>query len=218
MPNIIKKRLAKIATIPLLHGGHDDGSASNAPAMCVMEAVAWIAGEKWSASPKCVSPMIASFLRSWNDGLPTDADRDRLLKPLIPKLIGTAGTKKYEERRGWMVLDWSIRQCTPAFLRLVKLDSHADALKAIPEIVSFEGLEIAMRALLAAKLDATAGLAAARAAAWAATRDATRAAGLAAAWDAARDAAKNKFAPIVAGLQMSAVALIERMIEVGKAV
>jgi hypothetical protein len=31
-------------------------------------------------------PVIAVFLRSWNDALQTDAVRDRLLKPLIPEV------------------------------------------------------------------------------------------------------------------------------------
>ena len=72
----------------LKHGGHK-GPSDGA---CVMEAVAFVAGEKWSDHPECVSPVIGAFLRSWNDSLPTDADRDRLLKPLIPKIIDTRST------------------------------------------------------------------------------------------------------------------------------
>ncbi len=33
-------------------------------AMCVMEAVAVVAGEKWSDHPQCASPVISAFLRS----------------------------------------------------------------------------------------------------------------------------------------------------------
>lgn len=70
---------------PLKTGGHK-GPADGA---CVMEAVAFVAGEPWSDHPECVSPVIGVFLRNWNDSLPTDADRDRLLKPLIPLIINT---------------------------------------------------------------------------------------------------------------------------------
>ncbi len=37
--------------------------------LCIMEAVAFMAGEPWSDSPACASPVIAAFLRSWNDAL-----------------------------------------------------------------------------------------------------------------------------------------------------
>jgi hypothetical protein len=67
---------------------------------CLLEAVAYVAGEKWSDHPACVSPVIATFGRSWNDSLPDNAARDRLLKPLIPLMIGTATGPLDEETRG----------------------------------------------------------------------------------------------------------------------
>ncbi len=63
------ERLARFDTLPLLHGSHSPDSK-----FCVMEAVAYVAGEPWSDSPECVSPVIAAFLRSWNDSMP-DAER-----------------------------------------------------------------------------------------------------------------------------------------------
>ncbi len=54
-----------------------------------MEAAAFIAGEPWSDHPACVCPVIAAFMRSWNDGL-SDKDRNRLLLPLIPKTSARA--------------------------------------------------------------------------------------------------------------------------------
>lgn len=50
-------------TLQLAFGGHDPGDD-----MCVMEAVAYLAGEPWSDRPECASPVIGAFLRSWNDG------------------------------------------------------------------------------------------------------------------------------------------------------
>lgn len=64
--------------------------------------------------------VIAAFLRSWNDTLGDD-DRNRLLKPLIPRLVGTAAGPEVEDRRVWMSLDWLVREYTPAWLRAAGL-------------------------------------------------------------------------------------------------
>ena len=105
-------------------GGHNppNGTAE----ACVMEAVAFVAGEPWSDHPACVSPCIGAFLRNWNDALPTDADRDRLLRPLIPTVIGTRTNDADEQTRAFMAMDWLMRECVPAWFDLV-LALHADA-------------------------------------------------------------------------------------------
>lgn len=112
MTKAVSKRLDKLEEISLTRGSHSPDSQ-----FCVMEAVAFVAGEDWSDHPKCACPVISAFLRSWNDTLPTDADRDRLLKPLILKLIGTRN-KKLKEKRALMVADWFVRVHTPALLQL----------------------------------------------------------------------------------------------------
>src|ERR1700723_21575 len=89
------------------------GSHSPDHTFCVMEAVAYVAGEKWSDHPQCACPVITAFVVSWNDALPSDAERDRLLKPLIPKIVGTRN-KKLEKKRAVMAADWYIRVQTPA--------------------------------------------------------------------------------------------------------
>jgi hypothetical protein len=55
----------ELESLVLAKGSHnpDEGEA------CVMEAVAFVAGEPWSDSPTCASPVIAAFLRRWNDDL-----------------------------------------------------------------------------------------------------------------------------------------------------
>src|SRR5579862_4234991 len=79
--------------------------------MCVMEAVAYVAGEPFTDHPQCACPILGSFLRSWNDALPDD-DR-QILKPYIPRLVGTNTGKKDEETRAWMLTDWLARECAP---------------------------------------------------------------------------------------------------------
>lgn len=112
---ILQDRLDQVMGWSLKGGAH---KANDKGELCVMEAVAYVAGRPWSDSPPCVSPVIATFMRNWNDSLPSDSDRDSLLKPLIPVLIGTASSKKLEERRSFMALDWLIRVHTPKWLDL----------------------------------------------------------------------------------------------------
>ena len=180
-------------TLTLGKGSHDPGG----PAMCVMEAAAYMAGEPWSDHPDCVSPVIAAFLRSWNDALPDD-QRHQLVRYLAPVadggVLGTGpATPAAEERRSWMATDWVVRVHTPAWLRLAGLNDQAATLEQLPEIVSTEIAASIKPALDAIRKDAAAAWAAARdaarAAAWDAARAAAGDAARAAAWDAARAAA-----------------------------
>lgn len=189
-------RLSEVTGRELASGGHDD----MAEGMCVMEAVSYVAGEPWSNTPECACPVIGALLRPWNDSLPDDK-RTELLRPLIARLVGSRATPAIEARRATMACDWLVRAYTPAWLRLAGLTEQADALAGLPEITDFANTPSIKLAIEAARRDA--------AAAWAAAGDA---AGVAAG-DAAGDAAWAKLAPTVAELQASALALVERMIE-----
>lgn len=62
-----------IDTLELAHGKHrnrDDG-------VCLLEAVAWYAGEEHTDHPKCVSPYLGELGRALNDRLAPE-DRQRL--------------------------------------------------------------------------------------------------------------------------------------------
>ena len=137
-------------------------SPNDEGAMCVMEAVAYVAGEPWSDHPACACPVLTAFMVAWNDGLPNDEERDRLLMPLIPRLVGTRGSKALEARRATMAADWYVRVQLPAWLRLSGLNDHADTLAAFPEILSFEKTPGILPALKAANKDAYAAWSAAR--------------------------------------------------------
>ena len=103
--------------------------------LCIMEAVAFMSGEPWSAKPVCASPTIARFLRSWQDSL-SDDDRDRLLPASIwvPRLIGSRGDDEIERIRLGLIHSWLLRVCVPAWLDLVpEFAAHAVALRALPE-------------------------------------------------------------------------------------
>lgn len=233
---------ARIAVIPPLSSGKHKSLKDGA---CIMEAVAYVAGEPWSDAPACVCPVIAAFCRSWNDGL-SDKNRDAILRPLVPRLINTRGNDAVAHRRALMAVDWLIREHAPAWLRVAGLTAHADALIALPEIADVAQLQGVQGIIDAARKDAAAARAAcdaawdaawdAGAAAWAAggaawaawaAGDAAWAAWAAgaAAWDAARAAAWDAWAagdagdvpnPTRLGLQQSALRLVHRMIDCGR--
>ena len=203
---IITERLSEVLTTSLDSGGHKNISDG----MCVMEAVAYVAGEPWSDHPACACPVISTFLRSWNDALP-DEQRTDLLRPMIPLMVGTRSTPSVEQRRATMAADWLVRVHTPAWLRLAGLTVQADALAGLPEITDFAQCPWLMPALNAVRTDADAARAAAGAAAWDAAWDA--------AWSAARVAARAAsgaaLKPTREALQVSALDLVHCMIAVG---
>ena len=223
-------RTLDLDTITLGKGSHPAPSdAPHGGDLCVMEAVAWIAGEPWSDSPSCASEVIGAFLRSWNDTLPDDDRQD--LKRYIPRLVGSAGTPEQEDARAWMSLDWLVRTYTPAWLRLAGLVEQADTLAGLPEFRAGVDVSSIRPTIEAVRKDATAvgaaveaaaraAWAAARAAAWAAAWAAVEAAAEAAAGAAARAAwaaARDALRPTVVELQESAHGLVDRMLDAEEA-
>jgi hypothetical protein len=146
-----------IRRVQLSHGKH----APNGE-FCVMEAVAYIAGEKWTDAPKCASPAIAGFLRVWNDGM-SDDDR-QLLRPLIPLLVNSRGSDEAEKKRYMIAFDWQIRVQVPEFLDAAGLSDHASKLRTLKEFTEPSQL-LYVPALSAAELAAESALSAVRSAA-----------------------------------------------------
>jgi hypothetical protein len=229
-PGIDLGRLTSIKRLlPGAHYANAEGS------MCAMEAVAWVAREQWSDHPRCACPVIGAFVRSWNDALPDD-ERTSLLLPLIPRLVGTRGSRALEERRALMAADWLVRVNTPAWLRAAGLTAHADVLAGLPEITSSAQVPSIRGPIEAAHADAAAVWNTARAAAragadWnAVLATAVCAAAMGAAWNgaargavvweaamgavrnAARVADRAKLQTTKTELQKSALALLDRMI------
>ena len=179
---MIESRLAALP--PLSCGNHSESDGE----FCAMEAAAYVAGEPWSDHPECVSPVIAAFLRNWNDNLP-NKERDGLLRPLIPAVLNTRGSPEAERRRITMAADWLIRVHTPDWLRLAQLDTQAAALEALPEIADYAQSLLIMPLLKGVLIDAHAAEAAAWDAAGAAAVAAAVAAIRASCWNTAGRAA-----------------------------
>ncbi|HKN93179.1 MAG TPA: hypothetical protein VJU60_02510 [Thermoleophilaceae bacterium] len=80
-------------TIRLSAGRHKSASAG----ACVMELASMLAHEPFSDRPGTASPVIAAFLRTYNDGL--DDDLRQELYPLASLIVGSAGSRGLEEAR-----------------------------------------------------------------------------------------------------------------------
>jgi hypothetical protein len=117
---------------PLARGGHDPGHTA-----CIMEAAAYVAGEVWSDAPACVCPAIADFARNLNDYMP-DNLRDELLRPLIPIVVQTKGTRNDELRRSFIAVDFAVRHAAALAMRAAGADDIADELAALPPIDNVE--------------------------------------------------------------------------------
>lgn len=206
----------------LSRGAHSLGDRQTKA--CLLEVVSLKAEEPFSDRPESVSPVLAAFGRGLWDTTPDDQPLADLL-PFADRLIGTAGRPDLDQEAGLMAADWAIRRFPAPWLRLAGLDSHADALAALPPLTTWDLVETASKtARVAADAARDAARAAARAAAWAAAD---------AAWDAAQDAAADAaraatrdaawaatwaaLAPTSAALRAEAINLFNRMIALWEA-
>ena len=80
------------------HRGPDHGA-------CVMELSSMLAGEPFSDRPRCVDPVIAGFLRTYNDGI--DERRRQDLYPLAAEVVGTRSVAGVQAERARMCLAWA---------------------------------------------------------------------------------------------------------------
>jgi hypothetical protein len=213
-----------LETLVLLRGAHPPNDG-----LCLMEAVAYIAGEPHSDRPQCACPVLGAFGRHMNDGM-DDAGR-QALKPHIPRLVGSRSTRAVELKRGWLAADWLVHTAAPAWLRLAGLEEQASALESLP-VVADRASANAIRPALAYARSSAEELRYKRYAAlknaadaYAAAADAADAYAAAAAsaaakknrnevYKATRAAADAKLAPTKALIQTSALELLDRMLAV----
>ena len=143
--------------------------------MSALEAAAYLAGGEHSERPYGVCAIICEVMHAWNDDLPNDGIRTRLLVPLLPTILNTRAPREIMVRRSWMAVDWLVRVYTAAWLELAGLAAHAAALRALTPIVDMGSAEASKEATRTARAAWDDG----KAAAW----DAAREANWAAVWD-----------------------------------
>jgi hypothetical protein len=108
------------------HSSFDEGA-------CLMEAVAYVAGEPHSDHPRCACPVLTRHGIRLNDRF-SDEER-QLLAPLIPRLVGTRADRATQLRRVHLLVDASIREITPMAYEAVGWGVLAAKLRAIGPIV-----------------------------------------------------------------------------------
>jgi len=92
---------ATFQTVRLARGAHP----SPRHGACVVELASMLAGEPFSDHPRTVCPVIAGFLRVYNDHLPESRLCD--LYPLAPKVVGSASTWSVRRRRQRHLAAWT---------------------------------------------------------------------------------------------------------------
>lgn len=83
------------------HRDPDDGT-------CVMELASLLAGEPFSDHPRSVCPVVAGFLRSYNDGI-RDDDREDLYR-FAAEAVGSRGDADVTAARAQLCHAWLV-QC-----------------------------------------------------------------------------------------------------------
>ena len=146
-----------ISTLTLSVGSH----VSRDKGVCLLEAVAWFAGETHSDNPACCCPVLAEYGRAINDNAP-QLVRDRL-RDLIPRLVGTRAGIELERRRAYVLTDSAVRVLAPLAIEAVALPEQAATLRGLPEIVDRDAAARAAYAADAARVAAAADAAAAAA-------------------------------------------------------
>jgi len=79
--------------------------ASPGEGVCVVELASLIANEEFSDRPRCVCPVIGSFLRGLNDRA-AHAERQRLV-PYAPHIVGSRADPQLTRRRRDICLEWA---------------------------------------------------------------------------------------------------------------
>jgi hypothetical protein len=126
-------KIPAIESLVLKHGHHNNRDEG----VCLLEAVAWFAGEPHSDHPECTDVALGAYGRALNDRMRTDEERAPL-RPLIPRLVGTRGSSKLATRRAYFVVDRYLRQDLPAWFRELPFKPRpdiAERLEALPPVI-----------------------------------------------------------------------------------
>ena len=114
---VITERVSALDTLVLKQGAHSGSGGSDVepPECCFNEAAAWLAGEKHSDAPACVSPVIRRYTMRLNDRW--DDERRQTLLPYLVRVIGTGGDGK-DALRERIAAEWLTKRLLPGWLEL----------------------------------------------------------------------------------------------------
>lgn len=184
----------------LKHGKH----ATQEEGMCLLEATAFLAGERHTDRPACACPVLAAYGRRLNDAWwPSDDARTEAMSGIAQMLVGTRAAWPVERRRMFSMVDGTVRRILPMAFDAIGLPDESAKLRALPPVDDSSSARIARDACRAARGKAWgrwAAAAASTAIAEAAATAATNAAAIYAA--AAADAAAAIYAAADARLRV----------------
>jgi hypothetical protein len=99
------QRLVTHQTVQIKRGAH----SSPEEGACVMELASMLAGERFSDRPRAVCPVIAAFLRAYNDAV--DDDRRQDLYPVASAVVGTVTSDEdVTAERVHLIAEWTRAQ------------------------------------------------------------------------------------------------------------
>jgi hypothetical protein len=129
------------------------GTGEEGDRCALQERRAWTGLDPASdAVPETDSKVLGRFLIRFQDGIRDDELRNRVCGPLLVKLVGSKASAKIERKRAWVAVDWVCREILPMYLELnPELASHAEALRALPEITNKAAAENAASVRKAAR-------------------------------------------------------------------
>jgi hypothetical protein len=100
-------------TVKLSAGKH----SSPQEGACVMELASMLAGEQFTDHPSCACPVIASFLRAYNDSV--DDERRQDLYGYASKIVGSRGSIRVQRARADRLAQWSSATFLHRYSRLL---------------------------------------------------------------------------------------------------
>ena len=100
-------------TVRLLPGKHRSPESG----ACVMELASMLAGEQFTDHPACVCPVIASFLRAYNDSV--DDDRRQDLYRYAARVVGSRASIRVQRARSDRLAEWSSETFLHRYSRLL---------------------------------------------------------------------------------------------------
>lgn len=109
------------------------GSGSSIENACVMEMVAYIAGEPWSDHPVCACPILTTYAIRLNDAF-NDEHRQKL-KPFIPMLVDTKIDDAVQIKRKQLIMWRNVTATYPILLDNIKLNEISEKLRSFPNSV-----------------------------------------------------------------------------------
>jgi hypothetical protein len=120
-------------TVRLSAGSHPSPRSG----MCAVELASLLAGEPFSDHPRSVCPVVAEFVRTYNDRL--GADRRQDLVPYAARIVGTCGDRALERARAARCAAWALarmdRRREPRRLRRVA-EGRAGRLRRTRELAA----------------------------------------------------------------------------------